>query len=152
MNIFVLHQDPDIAAQYHCDKHVNKMIVESAQMLSTAIRLRHGKPSGPHYVMKKLGKKLEAKLNPNWYLLPSDLIWHGYDYPVVMKKQVYSTAYPNHPCTVWTRQSISNWMWLYDLLHALNKEWRFRFRHKRNHASFEIVSRYFVPAPRTSPV
>lgn len=37
MNIFVLDQDPVRAAQYHCDKHVNKMILESAQMLSTAL-------------------------------------------------------------------------------------------------------------------
>jgi len=38
MNIFVLHTDPKIAALYHCDQHMNKMIVESAQMLSTAAR------------------------------------------------------------------------------------------------------------------
>lgn len=36
MNIFVLHLDPTIAAQYHCDKHVSKMIVETAQLLSAA--------------------------------------------------------------------------------------------------------------------
>lgn len=37
MNIFVLDEDPVLAAQYHCDKHVNKMILESAQMLSTVV-------------------------------------------------------------------------------------------------------------------
>ena len=36
MNIFVLHTDPLIAAQMHCDKHCVKMILETAQMLSTA--------------------------------------------------------------------------------------------------------------------
>ena len=36
MNIFYLDTDPIAAAQYHCDKHVSKMIVESAQLLSTA--------------------------------------------------------------------------------------------------------------------
>lgn len=36
MNIFVLDYHPKIAAQYHCDKHVVKMILESAQMLCTA--------------------------------------------------------------------------------------------------------------------
>lgn len=36
MNIFVLDKDPEKAAWYHCDKHVNKMIVETAQLLSTA--------------------------------------------------------------------------------------------------------------------
>lgn len=33
MNIFVLHQDPMIAAQEMCDKHVVKMILETAQLL-----------------------------------------------------------------------------------------------------------------------
>lgn len=35
MNRFILHTDPVISAQYHCDKHVVKMILEEAQMLST---------------------------------------------------------------------------------------------------------------------
>lgn len=35
MNIFVLDTDPAICAQYHNDKHVVKMILESAQMLTT---------------------------------------------------------------------------------------------------------------------
>ena len=36
MNIFILDQIPKKAAEYHCDKHVVKMILESAQMKSTA--------------------------------------------------------------------------------------------------------------------
>jgi hypothetical protein len=35
MNIFVLDQDPYKAAEYHCDKHVVKMVLETAQLLST---------------------------------------------------------------------------------------------------------------------
>lgn len=38
MNIFALHTDPMQAAHWHNDKHCVKMILESAQMLSTAIR------------------------------------------------------------------------------------------------------------------
>lgn len=34
MNIFVLDRDPEVAALMHCDQHVIKMPVESAQMLS----------------------------------------------------------------------------------------------------------------------
>lgn len=41
MNIFVVEQDPVQAAQSLCDKHVPKMIVESVQMLVSALR-RHG--------------------------------------------------------------------------------------------------------------
>jgi hypothetical protein len=37
MNIFILDKDPTEAAKQHCDKHVVKMVVENAQMLSSAI-------------------------------------------------------------------------------------------------------------------
>ena len=36
MNIFVLDKDPVKAAKMHCDKHVIKMILETAQMLCSA--------------------------------------------------------------------------------------------------------------------
>jgi hypothetical protein len=39
MNIFVLDTNPVKAAQYHCDKHCIKMILEHTQMLSTAVRV-----------------------------------------------------------------------------------------------------------------
>lgn len=38
MNIFALDQDPVKAAKYHCDKHVNKMILETAQLMSTCLK------------------------------------------------------------------------------------------------------------------
>jgi len=36
MNIFFLNWNPRKAAEYHCDKHVVKMIIETAQLLYTA--------------------------------------------------------------------------------------------------------------------
>ena len=42
MNIFYLDKDPVVAAQMSCDKHVVKMILESAQMLCTAKRVLDG--------------------------------------------------------------------------------------------------------------
>jgi hypothetical protein len=36
MNIFVLSRCPRAAARLHCDKHVVKMILETAQLLYTA--------------------------------------------------------------------------------------------------------------------
>ena len=39
MNIFYLDHDPATAARYHTDKHVIKMILESAQLLSTTHHL-----------------------------------------------------------------------------------------------------------------
>jgi hypothetical protein len=41
VNRFILHPDPLVAAQMHCDKHVLKMVIEEAQMLSTVHR-QHG--------------------------------------------------------------------------------------------------------------
>ncbi|HBD10578.1 MAG TPA: hypothetical protein DCZ13_00430 [Porticoccaceae bacterium] len=37
MNIFVLDQNIERCARYHCDKHVVKMILESVQLLCTAL-------------------------------------------------------------------------------------------------------------------
>ena len=42
MNIFVLDEDPRVSAEMVCDKHVVKMIIESAQMLSTVHRYVDG--------------------------------------------------------------------------------------------------------------
>lgn len=38
MNIFVLDLEPKKCAEYHCDKHIVKMILETAQLLSTVCR------------------------------------------------------------------------------------------------------------------
>lgn len=42
MNIFYLCTDPTNAARYQCDRHVVKMILETAQLLSTAHRVLDG--------------------------------------------------------------------------------------------------------------
>ena len=39
MNIFILDRNLKKCAQYHCDRHVVKMILESAQLLSTVLRI-----------------------------------------------------------------------------------------------------------------
>ena len=39
MNLFILSKNPSKNVQYHCDKHVVKMILEYAQMLCTAHRV-----------------------------------------------------------------------------------------------------------------
>lgn len=59
MNIFVLSNEPDVCAQMHCDKHVVKMVLETAQLLSTAHHI-HGtwtpdmyKPTHMHHPCTK---------------------------------------------------------------------------------------------------
>ena len=42
MNIFALDNDPRLAAMMMCDKHIVKMVLESAQMLCTAINYKGG--------------------------------------------------------------------------------------------------------------
>jgi hypothetical protein len=39
MNIFYLSPDPRHAAQYHCDQHCSKMMIEYAQLMSAAHRM-----------------------------------------------------------------------------------------------------------------
>lgn len=52
MNIFYLDKNPVDCAGYHCDKHVVKMILEYAQLLSTAHHVLDG-PSAPKNIYKK---------------------------------------------------------------------------------------------------
>ena len=47
MNIFYLDHDPRLAAEFQCDKHVVKMVLESAQLLSTAHRVLDGDSAPP---------------------------------------------------------------------------------------------------------
>jgi intergrase/recombinase len=49
MNIFILSDDPVVAAKEHVDKHVVKMILESAQLLSTAHRVLDNNPNPQLY-------------------------------------------------------------------------------------------------------
>ena len=42
MNIFYLHEDPIQNAKWHIDKHIVKMPIEYAQLMSTAHRILDG--------------------------------------------------------------------------------------------------------------
>lgn len=46
MNIFVTDTDPCVAAQNLCDRHVRKMVLETAQILCTVLK-DHGLPYKP---------------------------------------------------------------------------------------------------------
>lgn len=61
MNIFVLDLSPKKAAQYHNDKHVVKMILESAQMLMSSYHLH---PSNPYAVKDSNCYKLTHQNHP----------------------------------------------------------------------------------------
>ena len=55
MNIFVVDECPITAARMLCDKHVPKMVVESAQMLASALR-RHGATDDVMPIAKTTGR------------------------------------------------------------------------------------------------
>ena len=108
MNIFILNEDPVQAAQEQCDKHVVKMIVESAQMLSTVHRMLDGnitmRPS-------KSGKR-----TLKYYELEDD-----------REHLLYKAVHHNHPCTVWSRESCCNYSWHYEHFIALCDEYTYRY-------------------------
>ena len=107
MNIFILDNDPVIAAQMQCDKHVVKMVVESAQMLSTVHRMVDG-------VMERRPSKSGSMLQ--YFYLDDD-----------REDLLYKACHFNHPSTVWTRESIQNYIWHYDHFNALCLEYTYRY-------------------------
>jgi hypothetical protein len=88
------------------DKHVVKMILETAQLLSTAHRLLDGTES----IDTSSGRKKKV------YKLPDD-----------RDDVLYSATHANHPSAVWARQSVENYNWLVDHLFALSEEYTYRY-------------------------
>ena len=107
MNIFYLHNDPVECAKQHNDKHVVKMILEYAQLLSTAHRILDG-----HEVteLTAAGRKIRR------WKLESHL-----------DSKLYKSTHANHPSAIWVRQSRDNYAWLWKLLDALCKEYTYRY-------------------------
>ena len=112
MNIFWLSNDPIRCAEYHCDKHVVKMIVEYAQLLSSAIRLTRGKPV-------KVGKKVR-------YLMRGEKISENGKI-TNRSPNVYLLTHEHHPCTQWVNESLTHWQALLDLALALCEEYTARY-------------------------
>jgi hypothetical protein len=114
MNIFYVETDPYKAAQAMVDKHVVKMILETAQLLSTAHRLLDGE----EYVEKKyVTGSLPARYrNVKRWRLPDD-----------RDGILYSATHINHPSAVWARQSNNNYTWLYCHFVGLLNEYTYRY-------------------------
>ena len=110
MNIFFLHRDPQWAANALCDKHVPKMLLESAQMLSTAV----------HQHQSEFQKKLcdeEKKVTPN---------------------SLYKSAYPNHPMTKWVGFNRDCFRWALENAVFISQEYCKRF--KKLHKSSAVIN------------
>lgn len=110
MNIFVLDIDPKIAAKYHCDRHVKKMPIETCQMLIAGI----------YYLNNIFSRKDRLNL-VNKEKIQSIFL----DYPLTQNTidkyndNAPGLSFTNHPCSIWTRESFSNFKWLIELGKAL---------------------------------
>lgn len=135
MNIFYLDSNPKTCARMHNDKHCIKMILEYAQLLSTAHRILDGTMS---IGLSKTGR------NQKRFVLPDE-----------RNDILYSATHINHPSAIWVRQSLYNYRWLRDLWMELMNEYTYRYG-KHHKCEFLIDHLYLSPsniskAPFTEP-
>ena len=109
MNIFMLDYDVEEAAKAHMDKHVVKMILEYAQLLSTAHRLLDGELV--YYTCEKTGKQKKRYKHPD----------------PAMDQVLYNATHINHPSLLWVIESSGNYDYVYNLMIALGYEYTHRY-------------------------
>ena len=131
MNIFFLHRDPEQAAKEHVDKHVVKMIVEYAQLLSTAHRMLDGIEWTDY---SKNGRKIKRYRleNPN------------------KEKVIYKACHYNHPSAVWVRENRLHYQWLYRLFKKLGHEYTHRYG--KIHSTNLLLNQLLEDSPTNIPV
>jgi len=127
LNIFYLHDDPWECAKQHCDKHVVKMVIEYAQLLSTAHRMIDG--------VEYEGRTQTGRRVRRWSL-PGQ----------ADENVIYKASHINHPSAQWARSNDNNYIWLLELWYALSYEYEHRYG--REHLTFtklkDVLNR--VPA------
>ena len=108
MNIFYLSNSPKECAEMHCDRHVVKMIIEYAQLMSTTHRVLDGE----EYIdTTSNGRKIKR-----WRM--KDQEW---------ETGLMKASHINHPSNIWTRSNNNNYMWLYYMWRALCLEYTHRY-------------------------
>jgi len=128
MNIFYLDPDPQICAEMHNNKHCVKMILEYAQLLSTAHRVLDGTLIDR---LSPSGRKQKA------YVLADN-----------RESALYSATHINHPSAIWVRKTHQNYIWLTELLEELCCEYTYRYEktHKVERDGLLKVLRTNIPA------
>ena len=107
MNIFYLHENPIQNAKWHIDKHIVKMPIEYAQLMSTAHRLLDGEM----YIGKTaIGRNIKR--------------WRLHD---EREDILYKASHINHPSAIWVRESIENYFQMYKLYMAVLAEFTNRY-------------------------
>ncbi len=109
MNIFVIHQKRRRAARALCDKHVVKMVLETAQILCSAFACI----ASPTELCAAT-ERLEA-----------------------CGGRMYRPTHANHPCVVWAHEQPCNFKWLCKYGLALAKEYTHRYG--KEHKSEKII-------------
>ena len=130
MNIFYLDTDPQKCAQYMVDKHVVKMILETAQLLSTAHRVL----DGTEVVEQKwVNGSLPARYRKvkRWKLSDE------------REDVLYQATHMNHPSAVWCRENHQNYTWLFH--HFLSLIAEYGFRYGKDHKCIDMVNELFNP-------
>lgn len=128
MNLFYLDKDPVKAAKMHNDKHVVKMILEMAQMLSTAHRVLDGEQ---YTDLSKNGRRIKRwKLNEN-------------------EELVYKATHVNHPSAAWIRETSTNYKFAYDLFLALCNEYTYRYG--KTHLTQTKLEKILAKTPNNIP-
>lgn len=108
MNIFYLEHDVTRCAKAHVDKHCVKMILEYAQLLSTAHRVIDG--------IKMVGVSTKTGRKQTRYVISDG-----------RESSLYVATHINHPSAVWVRHSSSNYDWLFKLFVTLMCEYTYRY-------------------------
>jgi hypothetical protein len=57
----------------------------------------------------------------------------------------YRSTHTKHPCVRWASESIQNWRWLKKLAVELNKEFKYRFRHVKDHKAYQVIKKLKEP-------
>jgi hypothetical protein len=130
MNIFYLHKDPKTCAEMHVDKHCVKMILEYAQLLSTAHRVLDGVPT--------IDRGTATGRQRTTYILPDN-----------RDSLLYRATHINHPSAIWVRRSQANYIWLYELFGWLCNEYTHRYG--KHHACERLDSELMIP-PKNIPI
>jgi hypothetical protein len=108
MNIFYLDSNPKTCAEMHCDKHVVKMIIEYAQLMSTAHRILDGE----EYIdLTANGRRIKR--------------WRMKD--ETFENGLMKASHINHPSNVWVRASKQNYLWLNRMWIYLLHEYTYRY-------------------------
>ena len=132
INLFFLDKDLDKCAEYHVDRHVNKMQLEAAQILCTNIII--DQLFG--YVPRNLSKEQNAELSV--YRKTTKEI------PMEDRAIPYLPCHQNHPSTVWCRTSLENFYWVHCYANALGSESYYRYGTR--HKSLDVINK--LPEPK----